>query len=283
MDRVGRLGDEADGGEQFVMSRRGAKKSKRKRDLDASSRKAKRNRRAGNARRHDSGERSSDRSRMTGDVRSGSPNDVVRARSPARIGGTFLALTGAIFFSLLMAWPVVGGAYRSAFIGGANVLLHTHGRDVRVVFSPIPEERGHDVRMEVRNHRAGMMVPRHLGTRYPPYVLTALLIALIVATPLPWRRRLIALALGLIILNAYLYGVLLVTVVRVLSREGPARLHELSSFWDGTLEFVMHHTTHSPTFSTVIPVVIWAAVTFRRGDLMLMLSGDSGRVANKRR
>lgn len=184
----------------------------------------------------------------------------------------FIAIVIVLSIALLLLWPVAGEAYNRAYINVAHTLFHSIGSDVRVDFSRIEEQGGRDVSMKVRNMRAGMMVERHVPSRYAGYLPTALLIALVVATPLAWRRRLTSLLIGLATLHAYMATVLLLTIVRMLSRDGPAQLFELSGFWEGLLQLIVHQTTTSPTFSALVPVIIWAAATFRRGDLTRLLS-----------
>lgn len=197
-------------------------------------------------------------------------------RNPALlcVFGRFIVISCAVYLMLLFLWPVVGGVYSSAFLSVSHTLFHTIGDNVQVVFTRIDEQGGRDVSMQVRNLRDGMMVERHIPSRYSGYLPAALLIALTVATPLSWRRRIIALLIGLVALHIYIFSVLLLTIVRVLTRDGPAQLYELSGFWDNLLKQVIHHTTTSPTFSMLVPVVLWAAVTFRRGDLAT-LAGDA--------
>jgi hypothetical protein len=188
-------------------------------------------------------------------------------RAAGWIAGRFVIFVFAIFLAFLLLWPVIGGAYSRAFINVSHTLFHSMGKDVKVDFTRIDERDGRDVSMKVSNLRAGMMVERHIPSRYAGYIPTALLIALTIATPLSWRRRLTSLAIGLAALYVYIFTVLLLTIVRMLTREGPAQLFELSRVWDGLLDHIMHHTTTSPTFSSLVPVIIWAAATFRKGDM----------------
>jgi hypothetical protein len=203
--------------------------------------------------------------------------DAVRRRVSFWPVARFASIVCAVFLALLLIWPFVGDAYSRAFIGVAHTFYHSMGSSVQVVFERIDERDGRDISMQVRNLRVGMMVERHIPSRYSGYLPTALLIALVVATPLSWRRRLISLLIGLIALHAYIAVVLLLTIVRMLSREGPAQLFELSAFWNTALEQLMHHTTTSPTLSMLVPVVIWVAATFRRGDMAALAEGIADR------
>jgi len=201
-------------------------------------------------------------------------NGASRWRGYGWIAARFLLLLNVLFLMLMILWPVIGDAYRRSFVSVSHTLFHSMGRNVSVVFERIDEQDGRDISMQVHNRQAGMMVERHLPSRYAGYMPTAMLLALIAATPLPWRRRLFAAAIGLVAMHVYITGVLLMTIARVLSRHGPAQLFELPSILDGLLSQFVHHSTTSPTFSALVPVIVWAAVTFRRGDLALLAPRD---------
>lgn len=190
---------------------------------------------------------------------------------PLRMLAPRIIIVIGVLSALMLLWAIVGDAYGRAYVSVAQTLFHSLGRNVQVDFSRIAEQDGRDVSMKVHNTLAGMMVERHIPSRYTGYLPTALLIALVTATPLSRRRRVQSLLVGLSALHAYMAAALLLTIARVLSRDGPAQLFELSRFWDHALALLVHHTTASPTFSALVPVIIWAAATFRRGDLTHLL------------
>jgi hypothetical protein len=103
-----------------------------------------------------------------------------------------------------------------------------------------------------------------LDTRGVGWVPTAFLIALVLATPVPWRRRWAALGLGLMALHAYL---LLAVRVYIWNRSLPAPVPGAAvpvvKWIAAALEETMV-TQLGPSF--VVPAVIWILVAFRRED-----------------
>lgn len=95
----------------------------------------------------------------------------------------------------------------------------------------------------------------------------AFLIALVVATPLPWSRRLRALGWGLLVVH----GVIVLCLAFVIWRESAeVELVSLSPFWsDLAARWQVGFLT---LLSLTCPVVIWVLVMFRSGDFASMRS-----------
>jgi hypothetical protein len=194
------------------------------------------------------------------------------ARAMAWLAARAFCIVSAILLAFVLLWPVFSEPYSRAFVGVSHTLFHSLGSNVRVDFSRIEERGGRDISMKVHNRQTRMMVERHIPSRYAGYLPAALLLALTIATPLSWRRRVIALAIGMVTLHVYIALVLLLTITRILSRDGPAQLFTLPGVLDMLLEHTIYQTTTAPTFSMLVPVVIWAAATFRRGDFVRIVS-----------
>jgi hypothetical protein len=96
------------------------------------------------------------------------------------------------------------------------------------------------------------------------WVPTALLLALTMATPIPWPRRGLSVLLGLLLINFYVG----ISVGSYLWNESTdLGLLTLTPFWkavaDGSEETMI--TQLGPSF--VVPVVIWIFVTFRPREI----------------
>jgi len=197
-----------------------------------------------------------------------------RARRPARSIAVFLLLAAAIYAALLAAWPMAGGVYARGFRATGNYLFGSMGgASVRyraaaqtIVYA--------DTDVVVRNLRTGDEAARPMSTRYRGYYPAAMLVALAVATPLPWRRRLRALAWGLVVLQALIAWRELMILLEVLSGDNPVATIALSPFWRGALESVSRPLGASTASTFVLPVLVWIAVTFRGRD-WARLFGDS--------
>jgi hypothetical protein len=102
-----------------------------------------------------------------------------------------------------------------------------------------------------------------LDTRSIGWVPTALTMALILATPIPWRRRGAALAGGLVLVHCF---ILFSLQAWIWDNSSDVSLMRLSGFWQevaGELDYALINQLGA-SFS--VPVVIWILVTFRRQD-----------------
>jgi hypothetical protein len=100
-----------------------------------------------------------------------------------------------------------------------------------------------------------------LNTRSVGWLPTALTVALIVATPVPWRRRCWALLWGMLLIHSF---VLFSVAVYIWNESTTVSLVTLSPFWKEITEYTLV-TQMGISFS--IPVLIWIAVLFRRQDV----------------
>lgn len=180
------------------------------------------------------------------------------------------ALFALVYTALIVPWPGVNAPYGRAFralVGAA------YSRDdarllvyLRAAEHPPRAEIDTEIVVATKPANASGDLPARLlglDTRSVGWVPLALLVALIVATPVPWRRRLVALALGLILINTY---VLFVVGVYLWNETAGATtwtwLPYAPALGDALEETFV--TQLGPSF--VVPVLIWAAVTFRRPD-----------------
>ncbi|MEC9372509.1 MAG: hypothetical protein VYC34_01640 [Planctomycetota bacterium] len=108
----------------------------------------------------------------------------------------FVLLTLVIFVGLMLAWPWVARPYTGFIAGGAEMLLGggwgEHG-EVKFESPPDAAARG-DIQIWAANVETKKATIGDGDARYLAYRPAACAIALALATPLTWRRRLIALA-----------------------------------------------------------------------------------------
>lgn len=169
-------------------------------------------------------------------------------------------------------WPMWGDAYRDAFVAAGQTLFGSFGRDGVVRFDRLEETKGFDVRILLWNRRtrAFLMILRDF--RYTGYGLISLQAALVLATPLAWRRRLRALAWGLILIHLFVGLALWLLLLDTFSNGDSLAVFHLP----GPLKFIVAlsatHLSLFPTLPYVVPFMVWGLVTFRRGDWDLLLS-----------
>ena len=92
---------------------------------------------------------------------------------------------------------------------------------------------------------------------------TALTAALVLATPISWRRRLIALAGGLVLIHLF---ILVSLQSWIWNNSTGVSLLALSSFWQQAADDLNYTLMNQLGVSFSVPVIIWVLVTFRRQD-----------------
>jgi hypothetical protein len=155
-----------------------------------------------------------------------------------------------------------------------------------VEFQPVTvgPENPLDIRIILGNRRQVRpdgRLPSHLlglDSRGVGWVPTALLLALTLATPLPWRRRLIAAVGGLVLIHLFLLASVWIYLLNNSDTASGLKLVELQP-WQKTIVEGLEETfitQMGPGFA--VAVVVWMGVAFQRGDgarLFGLLRGDS--------
>ena len=182
-----------------------------------------------------------------------------------RIGGFFLRLL-VIFVVLIVLWPGLKKAYGSFFQAGGNVLFTRFGSEGRVHFGPLtPVAPDGDTEVTLRNRRTQADSTYVVDSRTLGYKPTVFMLALILATPIPWPRRLWAVLWGFLLINVYValrVGVFLLTVFSgndnlALFSPGPTARSVLDYlYWILVGSFA----------GLLLPLPIWVVVSFRRRD-----------------
>jgi len=191
--------------------------------------------------------------------------------APRRLIGRFLLGFAVAFGALVAPWPGWNAAYGALFRGGAAAVFSDgHGRIlVRFRRAEHPPRAEIDTEIVVADRaqigRDGRGPANVLGldTRSVGWIPTALVLALIVATPVGWRRQWRALVLGLAVVHVY---ILLVVGVYLWNETAGAVPVSFLPYWAGLgggLEETLV-TQLGPSFA--VPALIWVAVTFRRED-----------------
>lgn len=104
----------------------------------------------------------------------------------------------------------------------------------------------------------------HTSSRLIGYWPTAFTVALVLATPMRWWRRLVALLTGLILVNMFIAGRLTVLLLKggFADATHRCRVIEPSPFWQDALSKLDEVVADNPTFTFVASVFIWLAAVF---------------------
>ncbi|HUU83238.1 MAG TPA: hypothetical protein VM243_07010 [Phycisphaerae bacterium] len=184
-----------------------------------------------------------------------------------RTGGFFLRLLLA-YALLIAAWPVLRGAYSAGYRAVGNVVFQWFDPHGEVRFLPFSDAgRKMDTVAHLLNRRTGFSIPMGLSSRLMGYVPTAEVIALILATPLPWSRRWNALLYGLILAHALALFRVTMLVLHGFSGTHEAALYAPGPFWSTILSAAYTVIAASLGFAFATPILVWILATFRRGDL----------------
>jgi hypothetical protein len=183
----------------------------------------------------------------------------------------FLLRFAVIFGILILPWPGWNRAYAQYFQSlGQMVFNSTSETPRRVLFGPASGKiPGMDTRLRLENLALadstgkGPVKQTEIDTRSIGWVPTALTLALILATPIPWKRRLAACAGGLVLIHLFLFFTL---QAWIWNNSVELSLLTLSAFWQRVVGELDYELMDQLGVSFTIPLVIWIIVTFRRQD-----------------
>ncbi len=189
----------------------------------------------------------------------------------------FFCVFVVVYGSLTALWPVVGPSYSKFYRTGASVLFAKFGSNGVVQFHRSNNDL-EDINIILCNKEqidtdsktiAGYQVPH--SSRYHGYYCTVLLIALIAATPLPPKRRGLAVLWSMILIHAFIASKMLILILNPFSTE-PLCLFELSPFFEQILAVATKVFVTYITPSFTVSVFIWILVSFRREDWLKILN-----------
>jgi hypothetical protein len=109
-----------------------------------------------------------------------------------------------------------------------------------------------------------------LNVRYLAYLPTVLLISLILASPVPWKRKLISLVAGLLLVTAFIMFLQWLFIMFLAVRAPWINLSGITEAKTNFINFGYKYLVDMPGFSRFLVVVIWLLVTFRMDDLKIL-------------
>ena len=187
-----------------------------------------------------------------------------------------LLLFVLIFGLLVFPWPGWNALYGSYFRTlGEAAFSRTDDQRV-VLFEPHSVQHGFstlDTRMTLANRTLadssghGLAKQTTLDTRSIGWMPTALTIALILATPIPWRQRAWALLWGLLLIHAF---ILFSLQVWIWDESSALSLLDVPPFLQTILDELKYTLITQLGVSFSMPPLIWILVSFRRKDFALL-------------
>ena len=167
-------------------------------------------------------------------------------------------------------WPGLGRTYTRFYSLGASFLFGSIGATGTVRFEPLNDSEYHlHVTLFNRARKASdggvaRVQTRH-NSRHAGYIYIAFLTALIVATPLPARRKVWALFCGIILIHGLVALKLALRILHAFNSK-PLSMFNLNPFYRRVLSIAHQAFAVNVTFGFVVCVFIWILVSFRRSD-----------------
>ncbi len=173
-----------------------------------------------------------------------------------------------LVYGLLTApWPGVQACYSTAYRAVANSLFGSFGSEGIVRFELRPSQgkwADTSVTIARRGSSEGIVIPH--SPRLRGYLPTVELIALILATRVPWSRRWRALMWGLVWVHGYILLKLVIALLHAYDGTDPWCLYALGPFSSKVLHGTYEVFVRSGTTPFLVPVFLWLLVTFRSSD-----------------
>lgn len=195
----------------------------------------------------------------------------------------FFGCSVFVYALLVAPWHGAQDVYHACFVAGGNFFFDTIGEHGSTKFKTATSKRsGGDTLVTVRkNQQPYAEMELNISCVQVGYRPTAFLIALALATPIPWSRRWKALLLGLLVVQLFIAFRVWLFLVDLLSNENIMAMYSLSPWVKSVLRGVALVLFRSPAMHYIGPLFIWLAVTFRRGDFEMILGRVSAEEAVK--
>ena len=197
---------------------------------------------------------------------------------PRRPFAGFVIRLLMIYGVFCIPWPGVRQGYAALYRAAGNGLFGSFGSGGVVRFRPRQAGQGR-FDSEVKIGKRGS--PRFMTIAHDSiidYFTIAETIALVLATPIPWRRRWKALLYGVLLVNGFVALEVYIVLLHWFSIEKPWALYKPSQFWNEVLARVFESIAFFPTCTFLVPVLIWILVTFRREDIRRLVGSTPKKV-----
>jgi hypothetical protein len=173
------------------------------------------------------------------------------------------------YAALLFSWPITGQAYCATFRAVGTLIYGRIDRNKEITFEAYSQGwHSHYTRVVIVNPAkmkpdgSGPVRNLDLDTRAFGWMPLALLLALVLATPLPWKRRGRALLWGFIFQQTFVILALGYCIWNESTEVGLVSLSEPGKEAAAAVKNML-----AGQLTAAVPVLIWILTTFRREDL----------------
>ena len=191
--------------------------------------------------------------------------------SAPRPAARFVVTFAAAYAVLLALSGPLGGAHASATRAAWNAVARAFGGalepGIAIRFDAAPPgPGGTESVMSLSRARTGFDMRFEYGSRPFAYWPTAIMAALALATPAGWPRRLRALVLGVLAVQAFAALGALAFVADAFRRFDPVSAAREAAWWQSALSHFVDRILPAPLLFTLVPLGLWAILGFRCGD-----------------
>ncbi len=187
----------------------------------------------------------------------------------------FVATFVVMYAVFVFPWPGVKSLYNAYYRTVGNILYsQNQSPNCKIRVEKLEPPQGqHDIKIVAVNNSIdnldGQIKPVTLGilnSRQAGYTSMAVLLSLILATPIQWRRRGIAAAIGLVLINIFISLNLAIYIEKMLiDYAGNLQLH-VSGLWTRVILFLNRLIENNITLIYFLPILIWILLCFRADD-----------------
>jgi hypothetical protein len=198
-----------------------------------------------------------------------------RPALPLRLIAGFALRFALVYAVLIVGWPLFAPAYRPIYCSLGNLVFG--GGEASVHFRPRETRDPFDVELVLT--RKGPPEVRGRATNdshLVGYLPTVSLIALVIATPIAWKRRRRALLWGLVLVTIFVLLRMAIPIWRDFSRPDALQVYHPGPAARWVLGIAERALLSAPASWFVVPILIWVVVAFRREDWILLQPGTDG-------
>ena len=185
-----------------------------------------------------------------------------------KVFGKFLAIFLVAYVLMMLPQTGIGRKYADFYCAVGNKLFHNFGDGGFVLLKR--EKAVQDINIFISNTskiKDGKLEGRnfHQDSGLVGFFYTALLIALILATPLGWKRKIIALIIGFILITAFAMLKLYITLYYYFSISPWLGLFQEEATKE-SINFWTNYIARQMTAGYTLVVIIWLAVSIGKKE-----------------
>ncbi|MAB80464.1 MAG: hypothetical protein CMJ89_14015 [Planctomycetes bacterium] len=169
-----------------------------------------------------------------------------------------------IYSALILSWPLLRPVYRPLYCTFGNLVFQ--GGRASTTFREREGDEELDIALRLEKRGSGVWAEMETNSRLIGYLPTVSLIAFVLATPIPWKRRRKALLQGLLLVSLFVALRMAIPLWRDFSRPDALQVYHPGPPGRWFLGILERAFLNAPASWFVVPIFVWVAVAFRRAD-----------------